>query len=261
MPVLFYSSTDPAGTNAAKALKENFGFEKQTSFAQVDFGLWKKKDLALVELRTPLLQAEFLNNYFESDLFVFLSKHKSESAKPCFTTHPSGNFGKAEMGGNDGELCLTSARALKTAFDFIKDKELPAFREATHHGPTSLKTPAIFIEVGSSETEWQNEKYCTTLAEAGLFVCENYLKADAEPAIGFGGTHYCTAFAQSQYAISHVASKHNLDLIDANMIVQMLAKTIEKTGIALLDWNGCPASKRKGLIVACKQNNLIVERV
>ena len=260
MPVLFYSTTDPAGVNAAKVLKENFGFEKQSALAQLDFGLWKKKDLALVELNTPLLQAEFLNTYFESDLYVFLSKHKSESAKPCFTCHPSGNFSTAEMGGNDGELCLTSARALKTAFDFIKDKELPAFREATHHGPTSLKTPAIFIEVGSSEKEWQNEKYCATLAGCGLEVCENYLKRDVDAAIGFGGTHYCTAFTETTLALSHVASKHNLVFINEKMVAQMTSKTAEKVRFAMLDWKGCNSEQRSKIIAACEAQGLQVER-
>jgi len=261
MPILFYSKLDPAGANVARVLKENFGFQKQTMFGDVAFGLWKKGDLALAELQTPLLNADFLSNYFESDLFIFLSKHKSESGKPCLTTHAAGNFGNAEMGGNAGELCLTSAKALKTAFDFLQNKELPAFREATHHGPASLKTPAVFIEVGSSEAEWKNEKYCETLAECALFVCNNYADCEAPVAIGFGGTHYCTAFAKTQFALSHVAAKHSLDFIDAKMVAQMVVKTSERVKTALVDWKGCSSTQRQKVVAACEANGLQVERV
>ena len=77
--------------------------------------------------------------------------------------------------------------------------------EVTHHGPTELRLPSFFVEIGSTEKEWIDDK-------AGLAVAESVLLADPGPAIpliGFGGTHYArrqTEIALStQGAFGHIA--------------------------------------------------------
>ena len=58
--------------------------------------------------------------------------------------------------------------------------------EVTHHGPTALVTPSLFVEIGSTATEWADPA-------AGRAVAESILTAVPEETInliGFGGTHY-----------------------------------------------------------------------
>ncbi len=159
MPLIFYTTEDVAGTNAARLLKENYGF-KQTEDLHVKnktFKSWRNRELQLVELDTRLaFDSNWLNDYFASDLIIFASRHRSETSKPCLTTHTTGDWAS-------GELSATSAFAVKTAFLFFKQNPLEGFDvslEATHHQPWNLTAPSLFIEVGSSENEWRDDRAC-----------------------------------------------------------------------------------------------------
>ena len=37
--------------------------------------------------------------------------------------------------------------------------------EATHHGPTHLKKPSIFVEIGTTESQWNDESLCSSVAK------------------------------------------------------------------------------------------------
>ena len=271
MPVIFYSTVDPASMNIAKALKENFGFVKAT---EIEWGekilpVWHKHATQLVELNSPLIEVDFLKHFFKSDLFVFASKHKSASENPCYTVHATGNWGdEIKYGGNARELQLTSAKALQTFFDLLKEKEnngtkkvMPVFREATHHGPTSLKTPAVFVELGSSERQWNDFELAIPIAEVIVEGCKAYSHKSVKAALGFGGTHYLAAFENLPFAFSHVASKHVMDFVDAGMVRQAKEKTVEPIEMAFVDWKGCTKEQREKLIPALEENGLKWEKV
>lgn len=75
-----------------------------------------------------------------ADNIIFLSKHKSASEKKALTVHPIGNWGKADLGGKDGELTpaaphLMSAllRTMKKTAAHLADYDIVF--EVTHHGP------------------------------------------------------------------------------------------------------------------------------
>lgn len=214
--------------------------------------------MLLVELECPLLEVDSLNldEVFKSDLFIFASKHRSESGKPCLTFHAPGNWGSEhKFGGSPRELQFTASRALNAAQESLQGKTLRAFREATHHGPTSLKTPLIFMELGSTEKEWGVREYGDAVAESIAQACARYSSSPkVKAALGFGGTHYCTGFEGLQeFTLSHVASKHLLDSVDGEMVRQAVAKTAEPVEKAFLDWKGCNKEQR-GKLIAILEN-------
>jgi D-aminoacyl-tRNA deacylase len=263
MPVVFYSAEDPAGVNVAKLLKENHGFQMKghADVEKKQFPVWVGGEIQLVELQTPLIAAELLKDFFKSDLFIFASKHRSESGKPCYTVHAPGNWGdKTDFGGNTRELQLTSAKAQNCLLNLLKNQGMDVFREATHHGPTSLKTPSLFVEVGSTEKEWNNWLLAEPVADAIVNACKTWLNETVKAAIGFGGTHYCNAFSELPFAFSHVASKHSLDFVNAAMVKQAVEKTIEPVEKAFIDWKGCNQAQRANVIAALEENGLNWER-
>jgi len=245
-------------------LRENFGFQEKghVDLGGSQFPLWTAGETQLVELCSPLIEADFLKDFFKSNLFVFASKHRSESGKPCYTVHAPGNWGeKTGFGGNARELQLTSAKAQLALLDLLQGKELAVFREATHHGPTSLKVPTVFVEIGSSEKEWAVERLAQPVAEAIVKACGSWQNQNAKAAIGFGGTHYCNAFSDLPFAFSHVASKHALDFVDAGMVKQAVEKTIEPVERVFIDWKGCNKGQRDRLTAAFEENALRWEKV
>jgi D-aminoacyl-tRNA deacylase len=273
MPIIFYSGEDVAGKNIARALVEKHGFTKSECAAAEEqgfvFRIWKSAGgMELVELGTRTVEADYLSEFFQSDLFVFASRHSSETGKPCLTAHATGNWGgKAEVGGKPRELCLTSARALKSAVKFLEANKIAGFEvflEVTHHGPTELRSPAIFVEVGSSEAEWNNEAAVRVVAEAVLHVCRNYGKEKGRVAIGFGGGHYAPSFTktlkETDFLVSHIAAKYALDELNEKMVSQAVEKTSEKVDLALIDWKGCSGEQRKRVISILKSIGLEYEK-
>ncbi len=264
MPVIFYSTADKASSTIACVLKENFGFAEK---GHMDLGerqlpVFVSGETQLVEVDCPLYATDFLNVFFKSDLFVFACRHSSESGKACYTVHAPGNWGSETLlGGNKSELQLTSARALDFLLEKLKGQsEMPVFREATHHGPTSLAVPTVFAELGSSEKEWVQTRLAEPVAEAIVDCCASWRSVSKSVALGFGGTHYGNAFESLPYAFSHIASKHALESVDGGMVKQAIAKTAEKVDCAFLDWKGSKKEQRERLIAAFEANSLKWER-
>jgi D-aminoacyl-tRNA deacylase len=194
----------------------------------------------------------------DAECYIFASTHKSESGKPCFTAHTPGNWGAAGLGGEMRTLNIASAARLSAAVRRMKELSAASSLgweiavEVDHHGPT-LTRPVLFVEIGSSESEWGN-------AEAGRICAQGVVAAAtaepiAEACIGFGGTHYCpkfTATVLSGTALGHIISGYSLerDGVDEGMVKQALDKNVEKISRALLDWKGIKGEKRREL-VAC----------
>jgi len=76
----------------------------------------------------------------------------SKNNIPAITAHFTGNFSsEARLGGNGKEVAISCPGLLS---DYMKNlwslkneiEEFDIVIEATHHGPTSLDKPLIFIE-------------------------------------------------------------------------------------------------------------------
>lgn len=230
---------------------------------------------------SPLIQLNGLklqDTKIDPDLIIFASRHRSETARPAFLTHPTGNWGsEAEYGGNPHELSKTSALLLKAAFNTLSTqrhiKSMWGFAvdiEVTHHGPTTIEKPLIFMELGSSENEWGIEHAGKVVAHSTFHTCLTYSKMLEEEGshpkigLGFGGTHYAPQFRklidERNVALSFICPKYYIQDLDKKMIQQMIDNTREKVDFFIVDWKGTNSEDKKHLIPLLEEFNIPIKK-
>jgi D-aminoacyl-tRNA deacylase len=243
MRLIVTSQKDIAGSNIYDKLASDFGFEKDREFEGKP--IYKKDDVWLIATERGQVEAEHLDEFFDVEYYVFASRHRSESGERTLTVHVTGNLtDKAEVGGRPGELAFSNSDAMKVALLELekgrKEKNLDykVSMEATHHGPTSLKKPLLFVEVGSTEVEWQDENAVEVVARAVLKAAEN--EEEFTKAIGIGGNHYAPVHTKavllSDISIGHIVPTYAIN----DMEPDTFSKAVEKTGaeFGFLDWKG-----------------------
>ncbi|MEK6827569.1 MAG: D-aminoacyl-tRNA deacylase [Nanoarchaeota archaeon] len=194
---------------------------------------------------TENLNLEKMNQY---DFIIFASKHQSEKGNKTISIHAPGNWRKAELGGEEGRVCKTSALFQKQIFEKLKSnmdkfhiKNYELTLECTHHGPL-IKKPCLFVEIGATEKEWKDRKTGFIVAKSiAEMISEFKENPYNEIAIGIGGPHYCPNFNKiqlnSNIAISHVIPQYALPLTQ-EMVQEAIAGTDEDIDLILLDWKG-----------------------
>jgi D-aminoacyl-tRNA deacylase len=229
-------------------------------FKQQENDIYANETAMLLIAEEEALMMEWLDNMFSPSYYVFLSRHRSESGIPTLTCHTTGNFSNSnEMGGRPKELAYVypslQKHYLKTIYS--KMSRVPDYQlviEATHHGPTSLAKPILFIEIGSTEKQWNDQGAVSVVCDAIMQTLKS-MKTYGKVGIGLGGTHYPSKFTEmlisSDYALTSVASKHSIPYVDKTMIEQMIDKSIEDVQYAFMDWKGLGKEKdRLNTIVA-----------
>jgi D-aminoacyl-tRNA deacylase len=169
---------------------------------------------------------------FEPELVIFASKHRSESGLSTLTVHPIGNFGKAEFGGKSGELVPSCPSLMTNALRILKAKareaslEYKVSFEATHHGPW-LETPSFYIEIGSLEEQWKDERAAEPIAQT-------IIEADISEypiAVGVGGGHYCPRITDVALArrisFGHIIPSYALEKADERILRMVIEGTPE----------------------------------
>jgi D-aminoacyl-tRNA deacylase len=243
MELLVAYLDDPAGYNMAKFLSQ-----KMTKDGDIFHGEYY--DLLIIP--TPAISADWLEEKYDYDGFIFLSKHAAESGVLALTCHSTGNFSEAKFGGNDRQVAIPHPYVQKKYLQTLwKNKsQFSDFQitiEATHHGPTALKKPTIFIEIGTTEKQWTDVTLCNSVAALVRDVMTE--KIQPSPiAICFGGTHYPDKFTNEllhgKFALGTVVPKHALDNIDENLFLHILEQNkLAKT--VLLDWAGLGPNKQR----------------
>ena len=234
MDLLIAFKNDPAGHNMAKFISQDMN---------KDGDLYRSKTFDLIEIDSPSISADWLNEKYDYDGFIFLSKHAAESGTLALTCHSTGNFNEAKFGGNDKELAIPYPNLQKKYMqklwnnrESFSDFEITI--EATHHGPTHLKKPSIFIEIGTSELQWNDEALCSSVAQLVVNTLETPSKSYPF-AICFGGTHYSEKFTKEllfgKYALGTVVPKHALEFLNPVLFDHLLTQNCDAEA-ALLDW-------------------------
>ena len=242
MDLLVAFKNDPAGHNMAKFISQGMN---------EDGDVFHGKNFDLVEIDSPVISADWLDEKYDYDGFVFLSKHAAESGKLALTCHSTGNFDEAKFGGNNKEIAIPYPDFQKQYLQNLWDNHelFPNFQitiEATHHGPTHLKKPSIFVEIGTTESQWKNESLCSSVAK---IVVDTFGKpSNSFPfAVCFGGTHYSEKFTKEllfgKYALGTVVPKHALEFLDPIFFEHLVAQN-QGAKIALLDWKSLGKHKQ-----------------
>lgn len=255
MELLVAYRDDPAGFNMAKFLAKDMILQDD---------IYRGSNYDLVVISTPAISADWLETKYDYDGYVFLSKHAAESGVLALTCHNTGNFAEAKFGGNDRQVSVPHPALQKIYLQILqknkaKFDEFQITIEATHHGPTALSKPTIFIEIGTTEKQWTDVSLCNSIA--ALVHMAMTQKRDAFPmAICFGGTHYSTKFTKElldgRYSLGTVMPKHMLDNLDDELFGHILDRNKTATA-ALLDWNGLGSNRQK-IADLLEQTNLEV---
>jgi D-aminoacyl-tRNA deacylase len=256
--LLVTSAYDLAGTTISNYLKASAGFDCENSSGHIGKGYCSPihKNIELYIYSGDLLKLEDLPQTFsQADVLIFLSKHKSSSSIPTLTCHFTGNFSiDSSYGGNARQLAITYPSLLKAYLRAVTaaNQNAPEYDiiiEATHHGPTSIDKPLIFIELGSSEKEWKDENAAAVICKSLLEVLEKGFEHCEKIGIGLGGTHYPRKFndllLKSDFALAAVASKYNLESIDDEILHQMITRCKENVTHVIVDDSGLGPQKNR----------------
>jgi D-aminoacyl-tRNA deacylase len=241
------SVTDPAGTNIRERLIESQPFIESADTYDASPVYELKPDIKLVTSRKGVVYVDDLDDYFDAERSVFISRHYAESGIPSLTAHFTGNFGNADFGGEVGEIARYSPALLKTymrRLNLMRSEISESYNitlEATHHGPTSLRSTVLFVELGSSENQWRDVSAAEKVASALISTLRSEEKF-SKCAICVGGTHYSEKFNAflfgSEYAIGPIIPKYALEFFSPDLLRQIINKSDQAITAALVDRKG-----------------------
>lgn len=253
--VLVASDQDLAGMTMTNYLLSNAEFASEGKRdAGESYRSPRHNNVQLYISSDSLLTLENLDDlYPHADAFIFLSKHKSDSCIPTLTCHCTGNFGANNAyGGKPREIAISYPSLQKGYLKAIsaarhKVSQYDIIIEATHHGPTSLNKPVLFVELGSSEKQWADNNAAAAICYTLLKMLHNGIECCDKVGVALGGTHYPTKFnkllLESKFGLAAVASKHNLEAVDEEMLSQMVEKSVEKVTHVIVDSKGLGSQK------------------
>ena len=260
------SKVDPAAQTISAELRRLKGFQESDTE-----DLFRSADVYLKHVETEGIYTETIDVGFKPDAVIFASKHRSESNESALTVHWTGNpTSQADLGGKPKSLSRTDPprlRAALLALDLARERlklNYAVTLEATHHGPTELEVPTLFVEVGSTQREWVDTTAGTAAAEA-IWAAATANQPNGTAAVGFGGGHYCNkqcnALRNDRYAFSHIFSKYFFEDYDPSIVHMAYDRTMGDCKTAVLDWKGIRGTDRARLLDELKRMNVEIIRV
>jgi D-aminoacyl-tRNA deacylase len=261
------SKRDVAAQNIVRELVRLKGFQLAAGASE---DLFRNGDVFLKLVDTDGIYTDNLDVDSKPDAVIFASRHRSESGEPALTVHWTGNStGRADFGGKPKSLSFTDPprlRAALLALDAARETlklNYTVTLEATHHGPTQLGVPTLFVEVGSTENEWNDPQAAAAASEAIWKAAT--APAAGKAAVGFGGGHYCNkqciAVRKDGYAFGHILSKYFFEDYDETIVRMAFERTLGGCRTAVIDWKGVRGAERSKLIETLKRMDIEVVRV
>jgi D-aminoacyl-tRNA deacylase len=261
------SKRDVAAQNIVRELVRSKEFRPATKGSD---DLLRNGDVYLKLVETDGIYTDSLGADLKIDAAIFASRHRSESGEPALTVHWTGNStARADFGGKPKSLSYADPPRLRAAL-LALDEAREALKlsyavtlEATHHGPTELGVPTLFVEAGSTEKEWNDPDAAVAVSEAVWKAAK--APASGKNAIGFGGGHYCnkhcTAIRKDGYAFGHILSKYFFEDYDEEIVRMTFERTRGECHTAVIDWKGVRGTERSKLIETLRQMDVEVVRV
>ncbi|MEX2680153.1 MAG: D-aminoacyl-tRNA deacylase [Candidatus Sigynarchaeota archaeon] len=279
LPVVVASLEDIAGQNIKNQLLKMERWVSKECGAGAKEALFCERFKAyLVTIEEGLVHSDRLDAYCEQTgidplAYIFASRHRSETARPSLLAHVTGNWGdQADLGGEPRRVCKASGALLRLAYrGLLRQKvqhaaELEKFAvdlEVTHHGPTNLQAPLVFVELGSDEVNWRDVAGARAVARVIIELLESIEAASfdlgklagnlAGVGMGFGGLHYAQSFERvmagdSRAALAHIVPKHAIASLTRDSIELAMKNTVEGVSWFVLDWKGLNAEQKDVLM-------------
>jgi D-aminoacyl-tRNA deacylase len=257
MTVLLISSQeDPASTNIKQSLLQQTTWKQHGIFYNTPvYKHTTLQNIIMVTIPDKKIRHENIDIEVHEQLnitpklAIFLSRHRSKMGDPTLTVHPIGNYGEAEFGGKPHTLIPAAPRMMALLLRNIKknletsDLEYKVCYEVTHHGPY-LQIPTLFVEVGSTEAEWQQKEPAVVIATSLFelltrYQCEEDCPTNIPVLVGIGGGHYAPRFTdiafEKNVAFGHMIPSYHIDteIMDWTKIQQALQATPNVHGVYL----------------------------
>ena len=191
-----------------------------------DYGDFCRKGTQLITIQDLHIYAEGIDKKWQKknnkkiDNIVFLSRHKAASGRPSLTVHPIGNWGSADYGGKEAEVSGATPGWMTGLLLKIRENRIDGYDvcfEATHHGPF-LQTPTMFLEIGSSESEWEKKEPARALIKSLL----ELQYADGIKVIGIGGGHYTPRFTEAAFShevcFGHMVANYGVSILTSTLV-------------------------------------------
>jgi len=271
MILIVASKKDEAGCNIAQKIVEVYEFTMLSERFQ-DNPIYSKifgdTEIKLIFINEESIYAQFIPEYFDAEIVIFVSRHSSSSGIPTLSVHTPGNLtDEARFGGTARKVSVSPASMMKDVLRYMaKMKEemnldYKVSYECTHHGP-SLDVPTMFAELGSSPRQWKDLTAAEAIAHAVVSAIKN--RSTYPTAIGVGGPHYNEKFTkialETSMAFGHMIPKYAVPFVDASMLRQCVERTMEKVEFAVIDWKGMRGADRNRIISVLRDMGLKIER-
>lgn len=237
---IVYSVKDPAGTGIARYLVDNLK-PRESSICRGSKACFHGENYVLAGFNEDVIFFDFLDERLPSEIefYLVLSRHSSEAGVKSYTVHATGNFTDEVLaGGRPRELGiahpLVERLLLTSLYKLSREEhertEYEVSYEATHHGPTNLSKPIVFIEIGSGAMEWNDALNHVVIGESVKLLIDKYPSLpNCNICIGIGGGHYPRKHTEmalkEDYCYGHIASKHVIDYLDESILKLMTKKT------------------------------------
>ncbi len=271
---LIVSTVDKASLNMAeRILEKTENYEiRNVSKPVVKAFFLEKLNAIITYLPDDIIYINYVDNYLNVDQYIFLSRHSSLAKIKSLTVHHTGNVtNELAYGANPKELCYTNPPLTKAiilnigkyAKKYGLSKEFEIVYEATHHGPTNLSKPLVFVEIGSSEEEWVREDAANVNADAVINALKN--TCECTPVLGFGGGHYSRKHTkhafESSICYSHIFSKHSAKHLTRDIIDQAIRKTVVKVEEFVIEKKGVSGKIRELILEYAEERGYEVEYI
>jgi D-aminoacyl-tRNA deacylase len=276
MILLVSSNKDVASLNIAGQILSCYSFRRVFEEFQgnpVYTACINEKLVTLIRLNDESVDAQDIPELFlDVELVVFISRHSSQSGMPTLTVHPPGNFADADFGGLPRTVSVSPAtamsHALKMLVFFQQKLELSEYDvsfEVTHHGP-SLDVPSMFVELGSSMSQWTDHKAAYAIACSVISTIEHFDSKPVQKAvIGIGGTHYNKKFTNmalnGEAFFGHMIPKYAVTHVDVSMLNHCVERSLEQVSEVLLDWRGIKSEDKPDLIAALDTSGVAYRKI
>ncbi|MDR2719868.1 MAG: hypothetical protein LBC03_03580 [Nitrososphaerota archaeon] len=276
MILIVSSSKDIASINIANQIIQHYPFQKTADEFQ-DNPIYtaniNQKQVRFIRINEESVEAQNLpENFTDIELMIFVSRHSSQSGIPTLTVHPPGNFADADFGGLPRLVSICPAVAMGNILKMLTffQQKLGLFNyevsfEVTHHGP-SLNVPTMFVELGSSITQWTDSKAAYAVACAVISTIEKFeAKPTQKAVIGIGGTHYNKKFTRmvldGEVFFSHMIPKYAVANLDVYMLRHCVVRSLEQISEVVLDWRGIKGEDKSGLLSVLDASGLIYRKI
>jgi D-aminoacyl-tRNA deacylase len=246
------SRADPASLNILEHLNREVAWQEQDGYSS--FGHWR---LIISDDRPTALHGLdglLADLGLAPEAIVFACRHEAKAGMPWLGGHFTGTL-------RLGELSTAAPWGLRSFLHNARALAPPRFAisaEATHHGPTDVKAPCFFAEIGSTPLQWRDEVAGEAVARAILSIDTSMHQRELPVFLGFGGGHYVARQTEllfgASVAFGHLFSSYQVGELDGRIIEEARGKS--GASYAYLDRKSLRSEQRKRLVGLLEELNL-----